>query len=152
MLSKITDKIWLGNELDSFAAMGCTAILTVAVEPFPSDILATTAKCGLIDGPGNPPALYQAALCELHGLLAMGHTVMVHCIEGVSRSPFIVACYLAMLTPEPENEFENCLEQVKAAHPPTNVRPEHLAIQPDLDLFELYRTMRRAAMHVKRAR
>jgi hypothetical protein len=133
VLNKITDTIWLGNELDSFAAMGCTAILTVAVEPFPSDILATTAKCGLIDGPGNPPALYQAALCELHGLLAMGHTVLVHCIEGVSRSPFIVACYLTM-RPSYNPGFDAALADVKKFHPPTDVRPEHIALVPAINL------------------
>ncbi|MBI2865352.1 MAG: dual specificity protein phosphatase family protein [Chloroflexi bacterium] len=48
----------------------------------------------LIDGEGNSPEDIRRAVDYLEAL-ARTHKVLVHCAEGVSRSPFIVACYLA---------------------------------------------------------
>ena len=48
----------------------------------------------LIDGPGNDPEAIVGVIGRLHGLLGKGR-VLVHCAAGVSRSPFIIAIYLA---------------------------------------------------------
>ena len=49
----------------------------------------------MIDGPGNAPELLRDALAHLRELAETCEGVLVHCAEGVSRSPFVVACYLA---------------------------------------------------------
>ena len=62
----------------------------------------------LIDGPGNDVNRLQEAVWQLHELLARG-AVLVHCMEGVSRSPLVVASYLADRFARP---FEECLEEI----------------------------------------
>jgi len=48
----------------------------------------------LIDGEGNDPAAIAEVVLELDKLLTKGR-VLVHCASGVSRSPFVIALYLA---------------------------------------------------------
>ena len=62
----------------------------------------------LIDGHGNDVSRLQDAIWQLHELLAKG-SVLVHCMEGVSRSPLVVASYLADKAARP---FEDCLQEV----------------------------------------
>lgn len=62
----------------------------------------------LIDGHGNDIQRLHAAVGQLHELLALGK-VLVHCMEGVSRSPLVVASYLADTAARP---FEDCLQEV----------------------------------------
>jgi hypothetical protein len=122
MLSKITDTIWLGSELDSLVSCDADAVLSVAIEPLPRGLQLVTAKCGLL---------------ELHALLQLGHKVMVHCLEGMSRSPFIVAAYLAITASsnKPAN-IKDYVSYVTGKHPITNIRPEHLAFMPDLWILQ----------------
>jgi hypothetical protein len=62
----------------------------------------------LIDGDGNDVNRLKEAIWQLHELVANG-AVLVHCMEGVSRSALVVASYLAEATGRP---FEVCLEDV----------------------------------------
>lgn len=62
----------------------------------------------LIDGHGNEVSRLQEAVWQLHELVALGK-VLVHCMEGVSRSPLVVASYLADKAARP---FEDCLREV----------------------------------------
>lgn len=62
----------------------------------------------LIDGHGNPVERLHEAISQLHELLALGK-VLVHCMEGVSRSPLVVASYLA---DQSERPFEECLQEI----------------------------------------
>ena len=62
----------------------------------------------LIDGHGNSVYRLHEAIGQLHALLTMGK-VLVHCMEGVSRSPLVVASYLADQAARP---FEDCLQEV----------------------------------------
>jgi dual specificity MAP kinase phosphatase len=54
-------------------------------------------KIGLIDGPSddNYPSLYRLAAEAVITLLNDGHNVLVHCHEGISRSPAI--CFLVLI-------------------------------------------------------
>ncbi len=62
----------------------------------------------LIDGHGNDVSRLQEAVWQLHELLARG-SVLVHCMEGVSRSPLVVASYLADKAARP---FAECLQEI----------------------------------------
>src|SRR5436309_3320996 len=55
--------------------------------------IQSTARCGA-SGPVNAIADIYEAVARLEEL-CRSHKVMVHCAEGLSRSAFIVACYLA---------------------------------------------------------
>ena len=51
---------------------------------------------GLTDGLNNPPELFYAALFTLRGLMSKSHPILIHCHEGRSRSPTIVATYMTL--------------------------------------------------------
>ena len=75
----------------------------------------------LIDGHGNDVTRLQEAVSQLHQLLAKG-SVLVHCMEGVSRSPLVVASYLADKAARP---FEDCLQEISSVR-------KWVALQPGL--------------------
>lgn len=62
----------------------------------------------LVDGEGNPVGRLKEAICLLHELVTQG-SVLVHCMEGVSRSALVVASYLADRDGRP---FEECIEEL----------------------------------------
>lgn len=96
---RLTDNLWIGiapdEALADLAKLDIKAILNVA-----QDLQATRgwycgveyAQVGLIDGPGNPPAAYHAAVLALVMLLKRGR-VMV-CCHGGSRSFAVALMYL----------------------------------------------------------
>jgi hypothetical protein len=73
----------------------------------------------LIDGEGNEVHRLHEALCHLHELLDAG-SVLVHCMEGVSRSALVVASYLADKT---NRSFEECLQEVARARRGVYLQP-----------------------------
>ena len=96
----VTDRIAIGNIEDAMDAEGLRAAGVSAVlclNGFPRSLggqgFAWT-NITLIDGPGNSVADVREAINSLQRL-ASEHLVLVHCAEGVSRSAFVVACYLA---------------------------------------------------------
>ena len=96
----ITDTIAIGNIEDAMntAALdeaGITAIL--CLNGFPQQpALGTRRWVGvtLIDGEGNSPEEFESAVDALRQLTAE-HRVLVHCMEGRSRSVLVVSCYLS---------------------------------------------------------
>ncbi len=75
----------------------------------------------LIDGYGNPVNQLREAVWQLHDLVETGR-VLVHCMEGVSRSPLVVASYLADRASRP---FSECLQEI------SNLR-KWVSLQPGL--------------------
>lgn len=125
----------IGNESDAaneslLIDSGITAVLNVAAEVMPphyqSDIIS--AKVGLIDGPGNYPSLYTVAIQMLETLLTEGEIVLVHCAAGISRSPFIVACYLVLNQNISYREAEPFL---RSRRPDVNIQHVHLETYAD---------------------
>ncbi len=79
----------------------------------------------LIDGHGNDVSLLQEAVSQLHQLLAKG-AVLVHCMEGVSRSPLVVASYLADKAARP---FEDCLQEISQLRKWVSLQPGLLELR-----------------------
>jgi len=96
----ITDDIAIGNIEDAMnvAALREAEITAVlCLNGFPQEAKRhgfAWVGITLIDGPGNSMDDFKAAVAALHELTA-AHKVMVHCMEGLSRSALVVGCYLA---------------------------------------------------------
>lgn len=95
---KLADRVWIGqhNSFLNAGAVGVGALLNVA-----QDLCGLCgwpvfeyAQVGLIDGPGNPPSAYVAAVLTLAALVER-RTVLVYC-HGGSRSVAVVAAYTCM--------------------------------------------------------
>jgi len=125
-LDWITDDIAIGNcddaiWLEGVRNAGIESILSL--NGWPNSAFNThglTWRCvELIDGFGNPVTRLQEALCHLHELRNRGR-VLVHCMEGVSRSPLVVASYLADTA---ARSFDECLREVARLRKWTSLQP-----------------------------
>lgn len=111
----ITRDIAIGNcddaiQLDALRSAGVQSILSLTGWPnSAANVHGLAWRCvELIDGHGNDVGRLREAVTQLHDLLARG-TVLVHCMEGVSRSALVVASYLADRAARP---FDECLREV----------------------------------------
>ena len=111
----ITRDIAIGNcedalRLEQLRSAGIGSILSLNGWPnSAANSHGLTWRCvELIDGHGNDVGRLQEAIWQLHELLARG-SVLVHCMEGLSRSPLVVASYLADKFARP---FEDCFQEI----------------------------------------
>jgi hypothetical protein len=147
-LDWITNDIAIGNcddavRLAELRAAGIAAILSLTGWPNSSyNAHGIAWRCvELIDGEGNEVHRLQEAVLHLHELLANG-AVMVHCMEGVSRSALVVASYLA---DRHARSFDECLQEVARARKGVYLQPGlvdlrrayEAAIEPDLRIGAL---------------
>jgi histidinol-phosphate aminotransferase len=131
----ITEHLAIGNiddalSLETLRAAGITAVL--GLNDFPTFLAGSGfewRRVRLIDGPGNSSSEIMDALEALDGFLTAGHRVLVHCTEGVSRAPFVTACYLAR-----QNgwEIEAALEYISQHRTIANPHPELRLLWQDL--------------------
>jgi protein-tyrosine phosphatase len=97
----VDEQLAIGDASDALSirrleAEGITGVLSLDWFPLsPPSPALNWRKHALIDGPGNAIASMTAAVEDLALLVDSCPRVLVHCREGVSRSPFIVACHLA---------------------------------------------------------
>jgi hypothetical protein len=91
----ITDRIAIGNSCDARAPKGVDATINVAVDLHISEDFEWRHKVGLIDGPGNHPQTFMAAVLLLDALMEEGKKVLVHCHAGRSRSVMVISTWLA---------------------------------------------------------
>ena len=93
-MTKITDKIFLGSEDDN---IGLTdAVLNVAYEVDRINSNTRYNKIALIDGAPDQVYAMTAAVLLLDHLVKNYDSVLIHCVAGISRSPTILAIYLAV--------------------------------------------------------
>lgn len=102
-MNKIRDNIWLGSWQDAtnlgrLKENGITAVLNVALEQADPDFFnegISNIKVGLGDCDYNKPFMKELAVATLEKLIDAGQIVYVHCVAGASRSPYVIAKYLA---------------------------------------------------------
>lgn len=95
---KITDKIFISGireavDEDFIRNNGITAVLNVS--HYPTTQTITNAWCPLEDNAKTTKDDLNQAVFWLRSFVDAGHVVLVHCLAGVSRSPTVVAVYLA---------------------------------------------------------
>lgn len=130
-MNQITEHIWLGNSqdarnVDALRASGITSILNCA-EDLPPALGwkegITHFHVGLRDD-SNHSSRYRAACCVLEALVDEGKSVLVHCHEGRSRSPYVVALYLAPL--KFDWQMERAIAFIKERRPIVEIHQGHL--------------------------
>lgn len=114
-INKITENIYLGNANDAqslphLQEHGITALLNCAFDLDYVQKQVLTTKVGLIDGPGNKASSLTTAVDILNILVKQDNKVLVHCFEGKSRSPTVVATYLAH---QQKKSLKECLVEIK---------------------------------------
>lgn len=131
-LDWITSDIAIGNiddaiRLDGLRSAGIEGILSLNGWPnSAANRHGLTWRCvELIDGHGNDIARLKEAVCHLHELVGKGK-VLVHCMEGVSRSALVVASYLA---DRDRRGFEECLEVVSSLRKRVCLQPGLLELR-----------------------
>jgi histidinol-phosphate aminotransferase len=106
----ITPQIAVGNVDDALTLRhGATAEVqsVLCLSGFPTlsyvpDLRWTAVT--MIDGHGNDHALFLRALDAIHTAVEAGHRILVHCMEGRSRSVLVVSLYLALIRGLPLDE------------------------------------------------
>lgn len=121
MMDRILDQIYIGNSSDAekfeeIKRNGITAILNVAHDlNRPWDLNVLSLKVGLTDGPCPLNRIgLRVAVDMLSTLVNEGYEILVHCHNGVNRSPFVVAHYLSVVN---KTDWKIEFEKIKAMRP-----------------------------------
>lgn len=129
-LWRIRSNLYLGGfsaagNADVLRHHGVTAVLNVARDHNDRWLDGFQwVKVGLYDSPFNPPHMIELAVDTLRRLLEAGETVLVHCVAGASRSPHVVATYLALTESQSYKQAWWSLEPI---YPPMDRRGSPLA-------------------------
>lgn len=133
----VTDRIAVGSgasalEVGALLDVGVEAVLNVAndlVYNRPTDKILY-GMSPLIDGPGNHVYdLVRASMILSDLLRARKGAVLVHCREGVSRSPIVVATYLVMLDKDwPHRSIDRTLSDLSMRRGKIDPRQSMIAL------------------------
>lgn len=128
----IDSNIFLGNASDAMNIDGLRkenikTVFNVAIDlhhqPPIQQRDISFLKIGLIDGPGNSLSTFAAAVSALSSVQKLQQNILIHCHEGVSRSPTVLAAFLASQAPKikPWNKLiEDALESIAEKRPRVN--------------------------------
>jgi len=117
-MDKIRHNLYLGDKHDArliyILKSPITAILNVAEE------LATEHHRGVISVKSAmrdkaDDAIIKTAniVKDLQNLISQGHTVLVHCKQGRSRSPHVIATYLSIAENKPYEEIYDEIRKIR---------------------------------------
>jgi len=122
MITQITPELFIGGAEDSIQADNkiFDAVLCVAIDFDIKDGFKWRHKVGLLDGPGNSPMTFVAAVLLLYSLLKSGKRVLLHCQEGRSRSVMVAATTLAVAGVA---SFDDALREIMTLRKVDNYRP-----------------------------
>ena len=131
-MNRILDHLYLGASSDltdatSFASdqralAPCTAVLTLCEVAPPPDHGLLRVHYPIPDERYLPILAWDTAVCLIAAWLRAGETLLVHCRLGVSRSPAVVAAYLAWRAHDPDPE--TAMAFLKTLRPIVNTHPE----------------------------
>ena len=118
-MDQIRPNIYLGDKHDArllpILKSPVTAILNVAYEVPPENHKGIVcAHVEMRDSAEDARRRTKAALEVLDGLIQEGHVVLVHCKHGKSRSPHIVATYIAL---SENKDYDEAYEEVRSKRP-----------------------------------
>lgn len=95
--------LWTGNarearDVQNLFDAGISAVVDLAYEESPAQLPRQLVYCRFptVDGAGNDPSLLKLALSTTVELLRSGTPAMVACSAGMSRSPTVAVCALAV--------------------------------------------------------
>lgn len=116
----ITDSIAVGSypldaAFDEILVSGVTAIISLRIDEPDYDLTRFDRYhlCPVNDMEPFPYERLVDAIRFLHAAVHDGHKVYVHCFAGMSRSPFVVACYLMLTRNIPFEEAVSLLQEVR---------------------------------------
>ena len=106
-----SELLWTGNARDArtpqeLFATGISAVVDLAYEESPAELPRQMVYCRfpIVDGAGNDPSLLRLALLTTVELLKSRTPAIVACSAGMSRSPTVAICALALhLNQSPES-------------------------------------------------
>lgn len=114
-MNQVVDHVYIGGWQDAQKARNMH-VVTVAIDsPFVGN-----AKFDLIDGPGNDPEIYRAAVSHVLARINSGTPVIVHCVSGRSRSAAVLCSALAR---HMQTDFNAAYSLVKQARDETSIHP-----------------------------
>lgn len=116
MLTKLIDRLSIGNWQDAERHAPNYHVVTVAVDsPFIGH-----EHFKLVDGPGNPPQVFHAAVAATIAAHKHGRDVLVHCVGGRSRSAAV--CVAAITALQNRSVFD-AYEHVITKHSEARIHP-----------------------------
>ncbi|NMF90717.1 aminotransferase class I/II-fold pyridoxal phosphate-dependent enzyme [Aromatoleum petrolei] len=107
----------------ALAAAGIDALLSLAPLARPAEV-ALQLGLAVADRAALPAATIREAVAFIAARLAAGHRVLLHCEQGISRSPALAACFLHEQLGVPLDE---AVDRVRAARPQADPHPALLA-------------------------
>jgi protein-tyrosine phosphatase len=110
----ITDNIALGSCMDIYTLKGVDFILNMAAEVPPVYNGIPILHLKIYDGNTIENSILDEALNYIAKADRLNKKIFVHCIAGISRSPSIVASYLAL---RDNISFEDAMKLVQTKRP-----------------------------------
>lgn len=118
--------IWIGNARDCanrrlVAELEIQAVIQLAIEEPIPPLLRDVCfyRFPLCDGAGNDVAIVKSAVQTISQLISAHQSSLVCCSAGLSRSPAVVACAIAIAK---NREPHDCLTELSQTIP-TDVSP-----------------------------
>ncbi len=103
-MTELIPNLFIGNWHQARDSQGCYIVTVAHDSPFVGD-----EHFKLVDGPGNDPAVFEAAVEAVVAAHRTGKKVLVHCIGGRSRSAAVIVAAAVHLTGRPLCELYDLL-------------------------------------------